>query len=82
MWVHEHPVHALVHPCIIVVFIVIIDTWLLTHSQYMYTTTQLQAATSMLVQSCTVCCSYVYTDCNNIIGLKCKIVCTHTLWLY
>ena len=35
MWVHKHPVHALVQPCIIVVFIVIIDTWLLTHSQYM-----------------------------------------------
>ena len=40
MWVHEHPIQTLVHPCIIVVFIVIIDTWLLTHSQYMYTTTQ------------------------------------------
>ena len=34
MWVHKHPVNALVQPCIIVVFIVIIDTWLLTHSQY------------------------------------------------
>ena len=41
----------------------------------MYTTTQPQAATSVPVQLCTVCHSYMYTDCS--IGLI--LLCTHTL---
>ena len=41
----------------------------------MYTTTQPQAATSVPVQSCTVCHSYMYTDYS--IGLI--LLCTHTL---
>ena len=41
----------------------------------MYATTQPQAATSVLaVQSCTVCHSYMYTDCS--IGLI--LLCAHT----
>ena len=45
------------------------------HNIYMYTTTQPQTATSVPVQSCTVCHSYMYTDCS--IGLI--LLCTHTL---
>ena len=77
MWVHKHPVNALVHPCIIVVFIVIIDTWLLTHSQYMYAATHAAASSkkcASAVMYC-LCRSYMYTDC---IGLKCNILCAHT----
>ena len=58
MWGHKHPVHALVHPCITVACAYCYHTHLAVSCHniiYMYTTTQPQAATSVPVQSCTVC---------------------------
>ena len=56
-----------------VVAMFVYHIWLLTHSQHMYITTQPQAATSVPVLLCSVCCSYMYTD-----NTSSKICCVHT----
>ena len=77
MWIHKHPVHTSVHPCITVVQLHSAHTWLLTHviyytitymCSYLYTAIVLAIATCMYTDSSHNVC-FVHTCAHFILGL-------------